>query len=443
MNLTDKDRQERRAFLKQLIRIPSVKGSASARAPFGAATLEALQTFLAKAQADGFRTKVIDGKVGYLEFGPDTASAPLLAAVCHLDVVPAGDWQQAFEPQLIDGRMVGRGSIDDKGPAVAVYFGLKRLLQEGYEPRCKLRLILGLDEESGSDCMKRYTKTEQLPVAAFTPDAEFPVIHAEKGLLQFTLTLSWPETTVPADKLTLLAAHAGTRANVVPGDCHLTWQLPDGRHESETVTGVMGHASLPQAAENAISKAMEQARLRLAATGQTQPWLEFYQQQIGMCYDGRLMGLAGKDAVSGPLTFNAGVLQLDAQQARLTCDIRYPVTWDVAELRTKIRSACEPYGVQYTENHHAAPLYLAKDQPLVMILTRIYNEQTGQQAEPIAIGGGTYARSLPNTVAFGPVFPGQPGVCHQTGEYADLASLERSEAIYTEAFRQLDQAFAR
>ncbi|NJP40794.1 M20 family metallopeptidase [Oscillospiraceae bacterium HV4-5-C5C] len=442
MKLTDKDRQERIAFLEQLIRIPSVKGDACDQAPFGAATLEALEAFLAKAKADGFRTKVIDGKVGYLEFGPDTATTPLLAAVCHLDVVPAGDWQQAFEPQLVDGHMVGRGSIDDKGPAVAAYFGLKRLLQQGYEPKCKLRLILGLDEESGSDCMKRYAETEQLPAAAFTPDAEFPVIHAEKGLLQFSLGLSWSETAAPDARLTLLEARAGTRPNVVPGVCQLTWRLPDGSLEPETVMGVMGHASLPQDAENAISKAMEQAYLRLAAAGLSQPWLDFYHERIGTRYDGSLMGLAGADAVSGPLTFNAGVLQLDAQQARLTCDIRYPVTWDVAELRQKIRSACEPYGVEYIEDHHSAPLYLSKDQPLVAILTRIYNEQTGEQAEPIAIGGGTYARSLPNTVAFGPVFPGQPGVCHQTGEYADLASLERSEAIYTEAFRQLDQAFA-
>lgn len=433
------ERQALTEFLLQQCAIPSVKGEPAPGAPFGEQTLRALEHFLGRAAADGFRTRVFDGYAGCLEFGPEEADC--IAGICHLDVVPPGDWAEAFAPRIEDGRLIARGSIDDKGPAVAVYMALKRLKDKGYRPRHRLQLVLGLDEESGSQCMRHYCAVAKLPVAAFTADAEFPVIHAEKGILIFKLRFA--EEALPgAGGLRLSAAEAGSRANVIPGSCRLSWSGAEAREETETVEGVMGHASMPQSAKNAISLAMARAGERLAAAGGRSAFVEAYGKLIGLSYAGEGLDVALSDAVSGALTLNAGVLHFDGAAAELICDIRYPVTFTEEEVAGRVRRAAEKLGVGFERLGGAPPLYFPKDHPLVSSLLGIYRRLSGSAAEPLAIGGGTYARSVPNTLAFGPAFPDDEMLAHQKGEYAALDGLCASIDYYEEAFMALDAAFA-
>lgn len=439
MNEHSTSREEQLNFLMDLIRIPSVKDQPVPNAPFGAQTVEALERFLDEAKKDGFRTKNVDGYCGWLEYGPEDAEA-MIAAVAHLDVVPVGDWTDAFEPILEDDRLVGRGSIDDKGPAVSAYYGLKALKDSGYEPKHRLRLILGLDEESGSACMERYCQTEEIPVAGFTPDADFPVIHAEKGMIRYDVEMTWPEDT--SSPLRFVRAEAGSRANVIPGSAKISLKHEDGHVDTKVVEGVMGHASMPEMAKNAISLAIRDVAYRLQETGVSHPFVDMYTALIGLDYDGDKLGIKFEDEVSGPLTMNIGVIDLNETGVKMICDIRYPVTMNYDEMVSTIEKQYQAYGASVKIWSHSEPLYRPKDHKLVAALSRIYNEQSGSSDEPIAIGGGTYARSIPNILAYGPTFPGEENLAHQHGEYILLETLFRSSEIYREALRELDQVYA-
>lgn len=421
-----------------LCAIPSVKGEATAEAPYGVATRAALLAFLELGTSLGFRAVELDGRAGYLEWG---SGDRLVAALGHLDVVPAGDgWKQdPFKPVILADRIVARGTEDDKGPIVAALFAVKALMDEGFEPRGRIRLIVGLDEESGSTCMEHYVRVAELPAAGFTPDAGFPVIYAEKGIACFELTV--PGGQPDSDGLRLVRATGGARHNMVPAACSLTFsslRLESGSRADElyVVHGKAAHASRPWTGDNAIANAMREAGARLTAVGLTHPFVEFFRQAFVSGWDGQGLDIADQD-VSGPLTINAGILSLDESGATLTVDIRHPVTLSLADLSARLTARAGELGAGCRLVYVLAPLYLRRDSSLVQTLMAVYREQTATAAEAVAIGGGTYARAIPNIVAFGPTFPEEPDVCHQVNEFITFTSLMASAAIYREAFRAL------
>jgi succinyl-diaminopimelate desuccinylase len=413
--------------------IPSMRGAPTPAAPYGEETRRALAWFLDLGEKLGFRAVNLDNRAGYIEFG---SGDHLVAALCHLDVVPAGDgWQSDPFKLTRDGdRLIGRGTSDDKGPAIAVLYAMKDLLDTGYRPKGRIRLIVGIDEEKGSSCMAHYVKVAELPDAGFTPDASFPVIYAEKGLCQLTLTVTGGQA--ESDVLRLVAASGGDSPNMIPGRCDLTFAKGQGQPETHSVTGISGHASMPESGDNAISKAMMAAAGLLDAAGCTHPFVTFYRKAIGNSWRGEGLGIASADE-SGPLTFNAGRLQLDEEKAVLTIDIRYPVTGSFEELIGKIRANAGELGAQLHLLNHIPPLYLPRDSELVHKLCRVYADLTGLAPDPVAIGGGTYARTMPNVVAFGGGFPGEPETAHQAGEFLTLDQLLSTSAIYRQALIDL------
>lgn len=433
---TNKEKDFMVQFLSEQVSIASVKTDAVEGAPFGEKTVESLEHFLSQAESDGFRTERFDGYAGVLEFGPEDKE--IIAGICHLDVVPAGEWTDAFKVKIEDGRLIARGSSDDKGPAVAVYMAMKRLKDQAYPLKTRVQLILGLDEESGSECMRYYRTRAKLPVSAFTADADFPVIHAEKGMLSFRIDFNGGQDA--SDGLQLIGIKAGSRHNVIPGQCDLLW-LNDGMEEPEQIAGIMGHASMPQLAKNAISLAMDHAKKKLAGQNLSHPFVDFYDKLIGLSYAGEGMGINQKDDVSGSLTLNAGVISYDGKTTSLICDIRYPVTSDGEAIVETIRAAVKAEGGAFELLALSPPLYLPKDHPLVASLEGVYQKLSGTSDEALAIGGGTYARSIPNTLAFGPSFPGDESLAHQNGEYVDIDKLYESIRYYEEAFKALDAAF--
>ncbi|NLO36645.1 MAG: M20 family metallopeptidase [Clostridiaceae bacterium] len=415
--------------LAALCAIPSVAGSAEDGAPYGRETRRALEHFLALGRQLGFDAVNLDNRAGYVEFG---SGEHLVAALCHLDVVPAGDgWDgDAFTPQILPDRLIARGAADDKGPAIAVLYAMKDLLEQGYKPRGRLRLIVGLDEERGSSCMAHYVKTAQLPDAGFTPDADFPVIYAEKGLCWVTFTVAGGQP--PADPLRLVAARGGASPNMIPGSCTVSF----AGQQDQVSTGKLGHASMPWLGRNAISLAMREADRRLAEAGCSHPFVRFYQAAIGDSWRGEGLNMAQSDE-SGPLTFNAGSLRLEDDRAVLTADIRYPVSCPFEQLEQTMRETAERLGARVTIVKNIPPLYLPRDSFLVRTLNAVYNRLTGSDAEPVAIGGGTYARTMPNVAAFGAAFPGQPETAHQAGEYVRIDQLLATAAIYRQALSEL------
>ncbi len=420
--------------LSSLLAIPSCKGEPRPEAPFGDQTRLALDRFLSLGENMGFQTRSIDGMAGYVEWGSGTR---MIAALCHLDVVPPGDgWSgDPFVPVINEqGQIVARGAIDDKGPAIACLFAMKALRDAGFELPARLRLIVGLDEESGSSCMARYVRTEELPAAGFTPDADFPAIYAEKGILHLAFRYLAGITQPRAPEPDSIRMQGGDRANVVPSRCVVH---TGGRPGEQVYSGVPAHGSTPEQGVNAIAHAMAAAGEQLSALGVRHPFVDFFNKKIGHETDGASMGIACSDAPSGSLTLNAGIIALDGEQAELTVDIRYPVTADRERLLDRMRAAAAPYGITVTVLSTQQPLYKDPESPMIRTLVDIYREVTGRDEQPAAIGGGTYARSMPNIVAFGPCIDGEPEMAHKADEYITIERLETCVRIYARAFAAL------
>jgi succinyl-diaminopimelate desuccinylase len=186
--------------LTGLLSIPSSKGDPLPDAPFGAETKRALDELLRLGGQMGFATRSIDNMAGFVEFGK---GKKMVAALGHLDVVPPGDgWTgDPFIPVVTEDRIVARGAIDDKGPVIACLFAMKALRDAGYEPPARIRLIVGLDEESGSFCMARYTRRKSCRPPALLRMLHFrPSMRRRGSCIWFSVWRNRLCCTVPAGR---------------------------------------------------------------------------------------------------------------------------------------------------------------------------------------------------------------------------------------------------
>ena len=431
------------AALSRLIQHPSYYRWDESGAPFGAAIDACLDEALALANELGLRTyREPEGYYGYVEMGTGPEQ---LAILCHVDVVPAGDATDWFSlPYELDersGRLYGRGVQDNKGPLVAALYAMKAL-QEAQTPlRHTIRLILGTDEENLWRCIARYKEQQPLPDAAFTPDSAFPVINAEKRLIQ--AYLYGP----PSDELTL---DCGELFNIVPDRaCYagpkqklLQKQLDKlgfPWHEAQGKTVVLGqqaHASrCDREGINAI------VRLTRALLG-----IGYQHQALGFCSlvvgnDPHVRALLGdiSDEMSGKLTLNLASLKMDATATQIGIDIRVPVSLPLADFQKMMRQAVNRLGWRYEEYDHLDPFYAQADSPLVSALCQSYSQVTGLPGQPLASGGVTYARALPNCIPFGARFPHQHSQAHMPNESVSLEDLLTAAEIYSHALTHLQQ----
>ncbi|NLM37733.1 MAG: dipeptidase PepV [Firmicutes bacterium] len=445
--------------LQELLAIPSVKAEpAGAGAPFGREIARALEYVLAWGERQGFTVKNLSGYAGHLEFGNGDE---LVGVLVHLDVVPAGEgWRYApWSGTVADGKIYGRGAIDDKGPAVAVMYALKVLKESGVKLGKKIRIIFGCDEESGWGCMEHYFKHERKPDYGFTPDAYFPLINSEKGQIALKFETAAADG---GDGVVLKTFTGGTRRNVVPEEAEAVLAFPDqaGLARGKALIlaqgidgitvlalpeknrlkvraqGVSAHGSTPELGENAIVK-LAQALAPLEGEGSAWAAVRFIRDRIGRETDGRGLGIDCQDEMSGALTINLGVVRTEGGKIRMEVDIRSPQSADYSTLKEKIAHLLSLYGLTITEYSTMPPHYLPVDHPLVQVLLQVYREETGDWSKPVATGGRTYAVALGNGVAFGPGFPGQPELAHQKDEYITVADLMSCTRIYAKALYAL------
>lgn len=441
-------------FLREMIRIPSLEEEAQPGAPFGQPCHDALTHALEHARALGFaNTKDVDGYAGYIEIGEGERE---LGVIAHLDVVPVGrGWtKQPFGAEVADGRIYGRGAMDDKGGVAASLYAMKVLSDIGAELKVRVRLILGCNEETGMKCMDYYGKAETMPDYAFSPDAEYPVINMEKGILQVQFNKACPPT---ADGLRVVSASAGERPNVVPGEaelclaggnmdeirgalsgCSATLQLEQrGDIIAITALGNSAHGSTPDKGDNAIWMLCEALNRLPLADGEVEQALKAMAAKVGDNHDGSKMDLAISDE-SGRLTCNLGILRADDSGVSFTLDIRHPVTYEHEYVLERLDAAFAPAGYNMQLLSEAPNHCVPTDHPLVKTLLDVYKEQTGNEGQPIAIGGGTYARVLPNrAVAFGMQFPGAQDVAHQPDEFINIDELIKNTEIIAHAIYKL------
>ena len=118
--------------------------------------------------------------------------------------------------------------------------------------------------------------------------------------------------------------------------------------------------------------------------------------------------------------------------------MRVPINTTFDFIENNFSVACQKFDGVYCEfTGKKAPLYVSKDSYLVKTLCKIYNDVTSSNAEPIAIGGATYARAFDNFVSFGANLPGQKDMCHQTDEFISIDNLLLAYEIYCRAIYEL------
>ena len=421
--------------LSSLISINSIRGKTTAEFPFGKEPARALSVALEQARRMGFTVENVDNYAGTIDMGEGNEMVGVMA---HLDIVPAGTgWtSDPFVLSFRDGRLYGRGVVDDKGPAIAALYGMRILKDLGIPLKKKIRLILGTNEEQGSGCMKYYAQHRPIPDYGFTPDADYPLIFAEKGNF-------WTYLSFPVEKTPVLEMSGGESFNAVPSLCTVLldasqidldalmksvrsedtldyaaeFSEADGKIRM-VVKGRAAHGSTPEKGVNAVVSAAKILVNFLGARAGSM--LTFVAEQIGRAGDGSALGLANSDEISGKLSLNLGKINYSAEHRDLAIDIRYPVSMTLEQMTDAYQKMADQYGLKFDIVESSSPHYVSKDHPLVQKLLKVYREKTGDMsADAIAIGGGTYAKALGgNFVAFGPEFPGsEPMNVHDVDEH--------------------------
>ena len=434
--------------LQKWIRVPSVKGEAAPGAPFGKEVRSMLDMALADCEQMGFKTQNFDGYIAHADLG-EGSDEDALAILAHLDVVPEGDgWKYPPYGAVIEnGRMYGRGTSDDKGPAVAALYAMKAVKDVGIPLRRKVRLILGCDEESGWEDIAHYNKVATMPRMGFSPDASYPIINIEKGICRLEL-----HGVLSNEGLQVIAFNNGERPNVIPGrasalvagdaatvaqaeaaakklDIPAEVQLTD-KGVSITVTGISGHAAYPETARNANGE-MLLLLLELGVQGD----LRLLADKIGLDYKGEGLEISVSDGISGYLTCNLGIIRAGEGGVYATLDIRYPVMTN-PDMIIKNVSASLP-GMRVEAMEVKEPHHVPAGSELVQNLLDAYHEVTGYERKCLYTGGGTYARSLQEGVAFGASFPQDEDLAHQANEYADIEGLYKNIKIFALAIVKL------
>ena len=424
----------------ELVRIPSACDEGAEGFPFGPDVDRALRKALEIASGLGFRTYYNeDGYYGYAETGE---GQEILGILGHLDVVPAGnleDWAfPPFDPVECDGMLFGRGTQDDKGPMLAALFAVKALMDAGVTFNRRVRFIFGTDEETLWRGINRYKKTEELPAMGFTPDACFPLVYAEKGLLQCVLE------GVNSGGLQLTG---GSAFNAVPDSAtfhgtyqdELTEELRSRGYEyarNDNVLIVMGKAAHAMEPENGIN-AIARLCIALDILGTESGAVGFIAREVGEDpYATRIFGSC-TDKPSGQLKFNVGKIDI-GEKEQIAIDCRIPVTISKEEIVNKLSGAARKYGLAYREVDWLKPLYLPQDHFMIKTLMRVYGLSSGDLiANPIATGGATYARAVDSCVAFGALFPDEKNTEHQPNERVVLKNLYKAMGIYAQAIYDL------
>ena len=431
-------REEMLSLLARLVAIRSVQGEPAPGAPFGEAPLKALHLMLEAARQYGFETEEVDGYAGCIRFG---AAPETLGILAHLDVVPEGEgWTHdpyalSYEPA--SGYLYGRGTSDDKGPCVAALFAMRAVRELGISLQGGVQLILGTNEENGSEDLRYYRAHRTLPPMVFTPDGAYPVIHLEKGMARLRLSGSFPAGG------SLLHLSAGEAVNAVPvlaraslrgfraDAVRAVWQtLPCGTaletvQEGDTlaleIRGISAHASTPEKGVNALTAmltlldALHLPGAQGEAIGHLCRCFPFGET------DGRACGIAASDARSGTLTLVLSVMELTAQGFTAHTDIRFPVCCTGEQVVQGMQRALRPFvcePVLCDEPHDTD-----ENSPFVRTLLRVYEAVTGQEGYCLAIGGGTYVHHIEGGVAFGCEFPGTDVRMHGADEFIALPHL--------------------
>ncbi len=437
--------------VQESVRIRSVEEKAFPGAPFGDGVRRSLEHALETAAKLGFSVTNLDNYIGWAEYGE---GEEMVAVLGHLDVVPEGDgWTcDPYGGIIRDGKIMGRGTTDDKGPSIAALYALAAIRDLELPIRRRIRVLLGCNEETGSADIHYYlSHGGEIPVMGFTPDGEYPVINGEKGIITVCFGTDYEQN----NELQLVRIQGGTAPNVVPGYACAEFRCPEEITQSISLIdtpdikvtkqnggflleafGLGAHGSTPELGENAIGRlllAMNALPLSPALADK----IRFLADHIGMETDGKSAGISLQDEVSGKLSLNLGRIEGNEKELSLWINYRYPVTFSYEDCGPKFNDLFAGAGFRVIREGYKDKLYIPEDSKLVTTLMKVYREQSGRTEKPKCIGGGTYAKSIPNLLAFGPIFPGDELCEHKPDEYITIDSLMKNAQIIANAMYEL------
>ncbi len=435
----------------KMLQVPSLESEPQPNAPYGAENRKALDLALSMAEGFGMKTTDLEGHIGYADFGQGDR---LIVSLGHLDVVPVGPgWKHApFGAEIDSDYIYARGATDDKGPTMASFYAMRAIQECCPDIPARMRQVFGCNEESGFGCVARYVQTEEAPTYGVAPDSGWPLYHCEKGIANLELT-------VPLCKgeMELLSIEGGQRPNIVIDSCaarvrvapsakaHVEGKLADswdrnvsysweGNELGIYAIGKACHGSQPFLGDSAAIRVLRFLYEIAPLSNET-----YYTELLETAHIGGAgLGIAGSDEVSGDLTCNLGIVGVDGDKLNLLFNIRYPSTWT----GTQLQAMCEKYlaelksGFTLEVTRDSPSLYFPLEHPLVKTIVDVYEEETGERKKPGVMGGGTYARAIPNTVSIGTGWDGD-GKAHETDERLKVEHLFKMSRIYAHILYRL------
>lgn len=412
----------------------------------------AINFMLKRANDFGLTGEQVTDESMHIQLG---SKGKLCGILSHLDVVPAGNNWSVLPYSLTekDGRLYGRGIADDKGAALVTLYCLRVLKEEGIDGVNTLRAIYGTSEECGMEDIDGYFEKMPVPDLSFTPDSDYGICYAEKGILQIEVSTKGNLATV------LSQLHSGKAINAVPD---IAYALLDSSNYDEqnllelskktegnfefnsTIDGLMvisrgkaAHACEPHKGFNAAAALVELLAKAYKST-EIGAICDFIDIALGNETDGCSLGLKTHCSISGDLTVNLGYIHIEGNEARAAFDIRYPVSITGGSVYRQFRYAAKHNKLDVKVLNHEKPLYIEKDSELVKLLSGAYKAVTGEEPELYTTGGGTYARKLGGKgLAFGPDFKDDEVNMHNADESIDKEKFFTHAQICLEAMYRM------
>ena len=444
--------QDLLADTRRMLQIPSLESEAVPNGPFGEQNRRALDLALELGNSFGMATKDLDGYAGYAEIG---SGEKLVVSLGHLDVVPVSDgWKHAPFGAEIDGEyLYSRGAVDDKGPTMASFYAIRAIRECVPDLKVRLRQVFGCNEESGFKCVEHYVKVEGAPTLGVAPDSMWPLVHGEKNIGSPTISAPLVSASVK-----LLDVQGGERTNIVldrvsaklqvseeAARKHVDDKLADAWDKNVTWSwsgDVLDIVALGKAAHGSTPFMGDSAAMRIFRFLTDIAPLDAQESFANLLRSthpsGNGIGIHGRDEGSGPLTANLGVIQVKGDRIWMSWSIRYPVSWTADYLQGRMVEKLTALGWQLESFKDSRGLFFPLDHPLVKTIMDVYEAETGERGKPEVMGGGTYARAIPNCVSIGCGWEGD-GLAHENDERIKIEHLFKAARIYAHIFYKLTQ----
>lgn len=441
----------------ELTKIRSVSERGEGGYPYGTGCARVLDLALSFAQRMGFETDNQDYYSGTALMRGETDRQ--LGIFGHLDIVPEGDlanWDfPPYEAKLQDGYVIGRGSSDNKCPAVTSLYTMKCIRDLGLPMKHSVLMYFGCEEEAGMSDIEHYLENHPAPEFSFTSDGRYSLCNGEKGILTADLTTDVSDCCIvdfdggqasnmvpDYAKAVLRGNEAGKLRSELSDEFNVTGQS-DGTVIVEA-NGIAGHAAFPEGSVSAIQKLAAALLAHAALDKKSERVIRFLADGFADYY-GTGLHIDSEDAVFGKTTAVGGRVFVKEGRLHQLLNVRYAAGVDQEEMITDLCRTCGACGYTAEQIKNDPPMYISPEDPCVRLLHETANEFLDGTYVPYVMGGGTYARKIPRAVAYGPTTRKidatdvlKYGEGHQPNEGMKVSDMTTGVRIYVNALLRLD-----